>query len=73
MLLNLDDKVHTELHEICRDIGSDTEGKYTTNKVDLDGQPATAKEHLVRMGLLQELKGDEEEWLNRYLTRLIKP
>ena len=61
LLLNLDDKVHTELHEICRDIGSDTEGKYTTNKVDLDGQPATAKEHLVRMGLLQELKGDEEE------------
>ena len=61
LLLNLDDKVHTELHDICREIGSDTEGKYTTNKVDLDGQPATAKEHLVRMGLLQELKGDEEE------------
>ena len=61
LLLDLDDKVHTIIHEICREIGKDTEGTYTTNKVDLNGQPASAKEHLVNMGLLIELKEDEEE------------
>ena len=61
LLLALDDKVHTVMHEVCREIGKDTEGKFTKNTLDLGGQPATAKEHLINMGLLKELKGDEEE------------
>ena len=61
LLLNLDDKVHTVIHEICIDIGDDPEGKYTTNTLELSGQPQPAIKHLIKMGLMREIKGDEEE------------
>ena len=60
LLLELDDKVHEIIVEVITVIGKDTEGTYNRKTIKLDGQPKNAKTHLIKMGLLIEVKEESE-------------